>query len=492
LNTIVILLDTVRRDHVGAYGPTPVKTPALDAFAQRAVRFENAYLGSYPCMPARREIWTGRLEFPWRGWGPLEPGEFNFPAALKAGNKVTQLITDHYHLWERGSGNYHWDFGGVSFIRGQESDNYVTDPNIRIAYPAQPHKLAGHARAGAFERYSRNTHDRKTERDYFAPRVMSNAMDWLDRNHNAEDFCLFIDCFDPHEPWDPPQSYVDLYDPGYEGEQVVWPTYGDAGYMTPEELNHVRALYAGKVTMVDRWLGYLMDHIKQLGLFANTTIVVATDHGCLLGDQNQVGKPWLSNGDPNLYEAISHVPLFVYTPGCKGGTSLPQMVQLVDICPTILDSCGVKAPANLHGRSLLKLARDGEDPEWHREYACFGRFGESANIADGDWVLYKWPSADWQGPLYWHSYQPPTYAKFFTDIGPVVNGRCQVEMPKVTVPSGLYNLKEDPQQLRNLAEERPEQLDRLSGELARFLEGIGCPAEQLERWGLTGYLQQND
>jgi len=85
VNTILIVIDTLRRDYLGCYGNKTVKTPCLDAFAEKSVVFDNAYLASSPCMPARREIITGRYEFPFRGWGPLEPQDHDLPAALRAG-----------------------------------------------------------------------------------------------------------------------------------------------------------------------------------------------------------------------------------------------------------------------------------------------------------------------------------------------------------------------------------------------------------------------
>ena len=93
----------------------------------------------------------------------------------------------------------------------------------------------------------------------------------------SENFILWVDSWDPHEPWDPPAYYVDQYDPGYEGDEIIYPCYGFSNYMTEQELNHVRALYAAEVTMVDRWVGMLFDSMRLMGLtlcsgFRATTI----------------------------------------------------------------------------------------------------------------------------------------------------------------------------------------------------------------------------
>jgi arylsulfatase A-like enzyme len=88
-----------------------------------------------------------------------------------------------------------------------------------------------------WERYARNTAQRRSEEDYFPAQVFSRAAEWIEHNHTLRDFFLLIDCFDPQEPFDPPQEYVDLYNPGYSGEALLWPRYGrpQAHEHTPEE-----------------------------------------------------------------------------------------------------------------------------------------------------------------------------------------------------------------------------------------------------------------
>lgn len=484
MNIITILLDTLRRDYLGCYGNEWIRTPNLDAFARRSVVFDNAYIASYPCMPARRDMWTGRYEFPWRGWGPLETTDTTFPGLLRGAGRTSQLITDHYHLWERGSGNYHFDFSGVEFIRGQESDNWQTDPTVPITYPAERHKLAGHARAGAFERYSRNTAARRYERDYFFPQVVERTMDWLDRNRTQQDFCLFLDEFDPHEPFDPPEHYWQLYNPGYQGQHVVWPSYGRTDYLTPDELRQIRALYAGKLTMVDAWFGQLMAHVERLGLLESTAILVTTDHGHMLGEHGIIGKPSSNICDSNLYQELAHVPLLLYVPGV-GHQRRSELVQPVDLFPTLLEATGVDGPPpeRLHGHSLLPLVR-GEQTAWPREYAWWGRFGEAISITDGEWVLFKWPEGESNTPLYWHSPTQPLYAKFFSEIGPDEGDRYRVSVARGDQYTALFNLRDDYRQERNLVAERPDQVRRLCQVLAERLRTVGAPEEQLERLGL--------
>lgn len=148
MNAIVILCDTLRRDHCGPYhqgrplnqcgsAEAPewlVPTPNMDRLAARGATFENGFCGSTPCMPARRDIYTGRLELLRRGWGPLEEDDLDLPRQVsgppnrsiewmrRQGLPVSYLITDHFHLWEQGSGNYHMGYTGFQFVRGCELD----------------------------------------------------------------------------------------------------------------------------------------------------------------------------------------------------------------------------------------------------------------------------------------------------------------------------------------------------------------------------------
>ncbi len=488
MNAVVFLVDTVRRDHLGCCGNPWIRTPSLDRLAAAGTLFENAYLGSYPCMPARRDIWTGRNEFPWRGWGPLEEGDPDVVRLLVDAGVTTMLVTDHYHLWERGSGNYHHAFDGFEFIRGNENDAWITDPTIPMDYPAARAKLAGHShRAGPVERYLRNTAHFRREEDYFAPQVMRCAIDWLRRNRTLERFLLLVDCFDPHEPFDPPPPYRDMYNPAYRGERVIWPTYGPADYLSAEELADVRALYAGKLTMVDTWLGRALDALEELGLDRETLVLFVTDHGHMLGEHNVLGKPSVGRYDSNMYQELAHIPLIARHPGGAGaGRRVTELVQPVDVFPTLLEWFGAGVPAGTHGRSLLPLVegRPGAGDGW-RGHACYGRFGEAVNITDGEWTLFRWPPGDGNGPLFWYSTEPPRFHEL--PVGPLQdNSRYPVRTPRGDSHTVLHNVREDPGQTVDRYGQEPEVARRLERELARFLNSVGAPPEQLTRLGLDG------
>ena len=97
----------------------------------------------------------------------------------------------------------------------------------------------------------RNNLLRNSEEDYFCAQTMREPEKWLEKNYRKK-FFLYVDAFDPHEPWDPPHYYVDFYDQGYQGEEVIYPVYGPSDYLTEREMRHIRAHYAAEVTLVDR------------------------------------------------------------------------------------------------------------------------------------------------------------------------------------------------------------------------------------------------
>ncbi len=106
MNVILILIDSLNRHALSAYGPSHIRTPNLDSFARRAWRFDNHFVGSLPCMPARREIYSGRRELMWRPWGSLEPQDARLPRLLEAQGYATAIVTDHYHYWEESANGY--------------------------------------------------------------------------------------------------------------------------------------------------------------------------------------------------------------------------------------------------------------------------------------------------------------------------------------------------------------------------------------------------
>lgn len=495
MNSIVIVCDTLRVDHCGPYhhgrplnqvmsAEQPdwvVPTPNMDRLAKRGTVFDRAWGGSTPCMPARRDIYTGRYEFLERGWGPLEDDDLDLPRQvsgppnqsltwqLRQGYPVSYMVTDHFHLWEQGAGNYHMGYTGFEFVRGHEADAWRTDP---VEFPCPDdvdHKV---------ERHHRNVHlTRKTEEDYFCAQVFTQAADWLDKNRTHKDFYLHIDCFDPHEPWDPPEDILKMFDPrGYDvdGWKSMVPYDKWDNHYTPEQLRHVQARYAAMVVLTDKWLGKLLDKLDELGLWDDTMIIFTSDHGTYNGDHGRIGKL-----QTHQHDACGHIPFIVAHPQYGQGERRSQLVQLVDIYPTVLGAAGRPCPPERHGVDLLPALRDSGAAT--RKYAICGMFGRSVTITDGDWILHQSPVPE-NKPLYWYGH---SVAKFIPyDLGPYVSGRRTVDCPSWQTPTWLSDKRSDPNEYVNLAEERPDKLVDMQRALVSKLLELDAPEEQLERLGL--------
>ncbi len=369
MNVVLVILDSLRKDHVGVYGGA-AKTPNLDALSGESLRFTRAYPESMPTIPARRALHTGLRTFPFRNWEPME-GEPFMPAGwapipedqttlsetLLTYGYSTVLFSDTQHLFKP-SMNFQRGFKVYDWVRGQERDRYRPTAKVsqkevdRYVLPGNDESMEDKVR-----QYLANTQGRNGEEDYFAPRLFSLAGDFIERSEEGQPFFLVVDSFDPHEPWDPPQEYVGTYaDGGYEGPEPIVPNYGDAGWISDEELDRMRALYAAEVTMVDKHLGTFLDRMESAGRMDDTLLVVLSDHGVALGEHDATGKPsWA------LYPETTDIPFMIRHPeGKAAGRTSDFFASTHDVAPTILGTLGVRPSGPLEGTYLSQL--DGGEP----------------------------------------------------------------------------------------------------------------------------------
>jgi arylsulfatase A-like enzyme len=402
MNVVLIIIDSLRKDHVGAYGNSWIKTPSLDAFARESLRFTRAYPESLPTICARRAIHTGFRTFPYKdrpseqrhapayGWLPIPREQATLAETLEARGYQTMLVTDTYHQF-RPPMDFNRGFDTCYWIRGQEKDHYrpilpASDEEIRERYLL-------HGEALKARQYLANTRDRETEEDWFAPRVFLRATEFLEAASKREPFFLVVDNYDPHEPWDPPEKYTSLYDEGYDGPEPFTSIYGRDDYLTERQLRRMRALYAGEVTMVDHWLGRFLDRMDELDLFENTLLILLSDHGHALGEHGYTGKPHYA-----LWPELTDIVFMIRHPEGKGaGETSDYYASTHDVAPTILGFLGVEPVQPMEGQDLSMLL-EGRGPEqrphftlgysefvWARDegYAMFGRNdGEEAKLYD--------------------------------------------------------------------------------------------------------------
>lgn len=386
MKTIFVLFDSLNRDALGCYDGTGIQTPNFDRFAERCVTFDRHYAGSLPCMPARRDLHSGRLNFMHRSWGPLEPYDNSFAQLMKKGGIYTHLITDHLHYFEDGGHGFHTKFSSYDYIRGQEYDPWVPlvqPPLDKIAEQfdqrhynvERPTKRLQHAI---------NRTQMASEQDMPGPRCFASAFDFLDKNRQADNWFLMLECFDPHEPFHAPERFKDIYKTTYRGGILDWPHY-DKVAETREEMAEIRANYAALVTMCDDYFGQLLDYMDLNGMWEDTCLIVSTDHGFLLSEHGWWGKVRMP-----YYEEISHIPLMVYHPGFKdrAGQRRASLTQTGDLMPTFMELYALHVPEEVRARSLLPVL---DSDLAQRDVAVFGVFSGPIGVTDGQWVLYRYP-----------------------------------------------------------------------------------------------------
>ena len=402
MNVMVIIIDSLRKDHVGALGNRWIKTPNLDRLARESLVFERALPESIPTINARRAIHTGTRSWPFKdwvvpkgedirlqGWQPIPEGQTTLAQVLKEHGYRSMLVTDTMHQFKP-SYNMHEGFDAFDFIRGQNTDNY--QPNW--TYP--PEKvdralLDGDVEAmrAQMQQYwaniaGTNLGARGGEEDYLSPRVFTRASEYLRlASAGGGPFFMVVDSFDPHEPWDIPEEYVRMYDDGsYEGEEPFSVIYGPSDYLAERELARMKARYAGEVTMVDRWLGRFLDTMKELNLFGNTLLILLSDHGVALGEHGYTGKPPYV-----LWPEVTDVPFFVRHPGGKmAGERSDYHASTHDVAPTILGALGMEAPAQMTGQDLSVFFA-GRKPEQERSHFTLG-YHEYVWARDEDYVMF--------------------------------------------------------------------------------------------------------
>ncbi len=485
MKAIILMYDSLNRRMLEPYGCQWTKTPNFTRLARHAAVFDNCYAGSLPCMPARRELHTGRLNFLHRAWGPMEPFDDSMPQLLKNSGVYTHLISDHQHYWEDGGCTYHTRYNSWEIVRGQEGDNWkasVNDPEI------PPH----YGRAWRQDVINRNYIDSEDKQPQ--TQCIGLGLEFLEKNRDADNWLLQIELFDPHEPFYTMEKYKKLYPHRYNGPQFDWPDYKTVDEPA-DAVTHVRCEYAALLSMCDMSLGRVLDYMDANDMWQDTMLIVNTDHGFLLGEHDC----WAKCVHP-MYNEVAHIPLFVWDPRSGvTGARREALVQTIDIAPTLLDYFGVDIPADMQGKPLAPVI---ESDMLLREAALFGLHGGQVNVTDGRYV-YMRNYRGVNGPLYNYTLMPthmrslfrldelrtmtPAPPFSFTKGCPLMrfdsipDHASDIE-PKVKYPDMLFDLKTDPEQKTPLHDSETE--NRMLCLMARLMRENDAPAEQYVRLGL--------
>ncbi|NGO55635.1 sulfatase [Allomesorhizobium camelthorni] len=409
MKAVFVLFDSLNRHVLAPYGGKRVPTPNFARLAECAATFERHYVGSLPCMPARRDMQTGRLSFLHRSWGPLEPFDNSFPELLGKAGVYSHLVTDHFHYFEDGGATYHTRYDSYDFIRGQEGDPWkamVQPPWERLREMYHERQFS-HAARDKFRRNIVNREFIKKESEYPSVQCFVAGLEFLYQNRAADNWLLQIETFDPHEPFTAPERFREKFRTAWNAPIRDWPRYGRVDEL-PEECEELRANYYAVVALSDFLMGQLLDYFDAHDLWRDTALIVTTDHGFLLGEHDF----WAKNR-MNMYEEIVHIPLFVHDPRRPAGAGVRRsaLTQTIDLAPTFLDLFGVPAAAEMQGHSLLPLLRaDGS----RRRGALFGYFGGAINVTDGRYTYHRFPPNPRSQELYQYTLMPAHIWEPFT------------------------------------------------------------------------------
>ncbi|MEV5357325.1 sulfatase [Streptomyces sp. NPDC052693] len=484
MKAIMVMFDSLNRHMLPPYGCDWTHAPNFARLAERSVTFDNCYAGSMPCMPARREIHTGRHNFLHRGWGPLEPFDDSLPELLKLAGVHTHLASDHPHYWEDGGATYHGRYSTWEFFRGQEGDPWKG----HVADPPTPKEDVKELRPAIYRQDWVNRLYMQTEDRHSQTLTFDAGLEFIRTNHEQDRWFVQIETFDPHEPFFSHQQYKDLYPHDYDGPHFDWPDYRQVTE-TDSQVEHARLEYAALLSMCDRSLGRVLDTMDELDLWQDTLLIVCTDHGLLLGEKSWWGKsvqPW--------YNELVHLPLFVRDPRTSAaGTRREALVQTIDLAPTLLEFFGVDRPADMQGVAL-PVASD----QPVREAALFGIHGGHVNVTDGRYVYMRAPVRADNTPLYEHTLMPTHMRGRFT-----TDELADLELAEpFTFTKGvrtlrtasrtffnpyrfgtlLYDLRTDPEQRSPIVDDTVEL--RMADLLVTLMRANDAPPSQYERLGL--------
>ena len=483
----MVMYDSLNRHMLPPYGCDWVKASNFQRLAERSVTFDRSFVGSMPCMPARRELHTGRYNFLHRSWGPIEPFDDSMPEILKENGVCTHLASDHYHYWEEGGCNYHTRYTNWQISRGQEGDPWIGDMNDPENIPEPNPGLRGPR--GRQDWINRSY--MQAEQDQPQGKTFAVGLDFIEKNRDHDNWFLHLETFDPHEPYFVNETYKALYDHDFSKSPDDWPKYRRVTEDDREMTAHYRFLNAALISQCDRNLGRVLDLMDKHDLWEDTMLIVNTDHGFLLGEHD-----WWAKCAMPFYGEIAWTPLFIWDPRSgKQGERRRSLVQTIDLPATLLEYFGIDRPPDMQGVPLRRTIAD-DTPV--RDAGLFGIHGGHVNVTDGRYVYMRAPASSDNEPLFEYTHMPTHMHRTF-DVDemramerhpplPFTKGCPVMRIPGKAWKDAhcfgtlLFDIDNDPGQKVPLDDTDIEA--EMVRHLVREMQANNAPPEQYERLGL--------
>jgi arylsulfatase A-like enzyme len=340
-NVLLIVLDTVRADHLGMYGYGRDTTPSLDRLARQGVRFERARATAPWTLPAHASMFTG--QWPHRLFsGPHQPMNASVPTLAEflrdRGYQTAGFVANNYfcNSWfglNRGFIHYEDHFDG---------DQVVSPTSILRCSELGKRLLA------AVEKQGSHYVPRKD-----AARINGDFLRWLAQRRSDRPFFAFLNYIDAHDPYLVPAGFTRHFGVAPDGPKDLavlldWQR-SDKGRLSPREINLARDAYDDCIAALDERLGQLFDELERQGVLRNTLVIVTADHGEELGEHGLYGHAM------SLYRPETHVPLLFFGPSVPRGSVVDQAVGLRQLPTTVLDLLGWGGSSPFPGRPLARL-----------------------------------------------------------------------------------------------------------------------------------------
>jgi choline-sulfatase len=404
-NILFIMTDQQRWDSLGSVGGW-VKTPSLDAIAEDGFLFSNCYTNSPVCAPARLALASGLYPHNHGVWSNVA---YDLPSSMFTWMKAVR------------SAGYRTSLFGKAHLRARHDDDirnlehfmhcYGFDDVNEIVGPRASTKTLSHMTArwheeGYLHAYVNDYKDRFSSKPHVARPsplplelyadcyIAAEARTYLQAYDDEKPWCSMLSFGGPHEPWDAPVPYADMYDPEFmpKARQLNsdWRTlkrstlkekFSKPWNLKGNDTQELRANYAGNVTLIDDQIGEVVELLKLKGEYDNTWIVFTSDHGELNGDYGLIYKNC-------FFDGASRVPLIIKPP--KNWERIGQqhshdvMVEMFDVGATLVELVGAKPPVNYFARSLLPYMRG--DVAQHRPFAI-SEFKKELMYVDKDWKM---------------------------------------------------------------------------------------------------------
>ncbi|MBK1875812.1 sulfatase family protein [Pelagicoccus mobilis] len=371
-NIIFILSDQQRADTIQAWGNSHMSTPAMDSLAEGGMSFRNCFCPGATCTPSRAAIFTGMYAhntgtYSFNEWGHqrtwindladngywcINVGKMHFQPRDVSGGFHERVIVENPTSTTTWGGQGDDDWGKYLSFHGEERPNYrhISDPEWLQKWQGVPWHLEEHLHSDVF--------------------TANAACSWLNARKTDDDpFFMEIGFPGPHEPWDAPEEFVEMYENADLPEPIDFPSdlsnkppqqasirefftrtdheaRIDMPNATHEDVMRMRRHYYAKISFVDQQIQKVLDTLERSGHLENSIVIFSSDHGEMLGDHQSAYK-WL------MYDCITRVPLIIRDFRKRAERQETEdLVSLIDMGPTILEMAGLKAPTRLEGRSL--------------------------------------------------------------------------------------------------------------------------------------------